>query len=406
MLKFSRLKQEKIYFLILISIFVLSQTVRGGVAIILYPINILFLIALFILLYVNKRFINTKLVLLLFFIVVHSILVTILNGYQDVIEIIRMILYLYVPVLMLSIEYDKQLDIEYEKICTKTLKFINGIIYFIFSVFLLDYPTNGLFMKLLTKIATSVTWLPTSYVPFTYRYCSYLGHAIYTADIYIIFFLLNILYRRKYEKEIINVYVLYFISFLGVLSTGSKTGVFVLVVAYLYFILKGRRRLYSIILFSLVFIVSNRLGILDLVISRFFESETGLLDLTTGRNKAWEFLANSGDYKITVLSGYGFGFMETTKTLIGSYWASILNEFPLKIYLYFFGVINFIVYLYLIIVQPVIKQLKKMNRSAAVAMILIFILINTYNSILAGPDMMILYCLSFVLINLISYERV
>ena len=298
MLKFSRLNQYKIFVLILVSIFVLSQTVRGGIAIILYPLNILFLIGLFLLIFVNQKYLYKKSIILLILIIVHSVGVTFLNEYYDTLEIIRMILYLYVPVLLLTINFDSQRDLNLEKICSCSLKFINVIAIFIFLIFLLDFPTNGLFMKLLTKVATSVVWLPDSYVPFTYRYCSYLGHAIYTADIYIIFFILNSLYIKTFKKSLINQKILFLIAFLGVVSTGSKTGILVFTLSALYFSLNEKKRLYSMILVVIVYFAASISGILDLVINRFFDLESGTLNFSTGRDETWNDLLKTGISKI------------------------------------------------------------------------------------------------------------
>ena len=70
-----------------------------------------------------------------------------------------------------------------------------------------------------------------------------------------------------------------------------------------------------------------------------------------------------------------------------------------------FGLVNFVAYLYLIILNPIFDQFKKKDRDSIFAMVMIFILINTYNAILSGPDMMILYCVSFIFINMMSTER-
>jgi hypothetical protein len=279
---------------------------------------------------------------------------------------------------------------------------INIFVIAIFIIFLIDYPMNGFIMKWITKEAVGIKpWLPEQYIPFTYRYASYLGHYIYTAECYLIFFILNKAYQHKTKRYLLNNKIVYGVSLLGILSTGSRTGFLLILFLMVFTTFTGRRRLTGMFLLSTFLIAGQLLGVFDLVINRFAEGFQNT-NLTSGRNGAWKALFASSAIHIKWFSGVGFRISDYIAKFIGETKADIVLEYPFLSYFYMYGIVNGCVFIGLIVLYPIYRLLKNKEYTLSVMVLSLFIMINTYNSILAMPDSVILYVITIVILFFIS----
>lgn|GEM_PF-6547807 len=392
--------QDKFYLLSMIGIFLFGAYIRGGMSKILFPINFLFLISCVMLLYINRHYLSYKLLLIWVLLISHSILIDYIRGTEQN-EVIRSALYLYIPLLLFSIKYYK-ISIDYKKFAMKLIKMINIFVIAIFIIFLIDYPMNGFIMKWITKEAVGIKpWLPEQYIPFTYRYASYLGHYIYTAECYLIFFILNKAYQHKTKRYLLNNKIVYGVSLLGILSTGSRTGFLLILFLMVFTTFTGRRRLTGMFLLSTFLIAGQLLGVFDLVINRFAEGFQNT-NLTSGRNGAWKALFASSAIHIKWFSGVGFRISDYIAKFIGETKADIVLEYPFLSYFYMYGIVNGCVFIGLIVLYPIYRLLKNKEYTLSVMVLSLFIMINTYNSILAMPDSVILYVITIVILFFIS----
>lgn len=395
--------QDKFYLLSIVGIFLLGAYIRGGISKILFPINFLFLISCVMLLYSNRNHISYKLLFIWTLMISHSILINYIRGTEGN-EIIRCILYLYLPLVLFTIQYNK-ISVNYKKFSIRLIKTINLFVIVMFIIFLIDYPMNGFIMKLITKEAVGIKpWLPEHYIPFTYRYASYIGHYIYTAECYLVFFVLNKAYQHKTKRYLLNNKIVYSVSLLGVLSTGSRTGFLLILFLMVFTTFTGRRRLTGMFLLSSFLIAGQLLGVFDLVINRFAEGFQNT-NLTSGRNSAWKALFESSTIHIKWFSGVGFSMSDYIAKFIGDSKADIVLEYPFLSYFYMYGIMNGCVFIGLVVFHPIYRLLKNRDYTLAAMVFSLFIILNTYNSILAMPDSMILYVITIVILYFISNIR-
>lgn len=338
-------------------------------------------------------------ILIIIFISSQSILINLINN-VGMKQIIYSLFMYYVPLVITMSKYEIEKD-KLKSIIKGFIKAINFFVIIIFCIYIIDSITNFTIMKLLTgSILKGIApWVPDSAAFLSYRYASFMGHYLTTAEIYLIFYLLNICYNNVFKDKLINLSILYGITLIGVLSTGSKAGIVLITISMVWFNLKGKNKIRNFILLMTAFIVMYNLGFFDLVFSRFSNEF-----LTTGRSEVWEILMKSNVLKVKIFSGYGEYTDIFIATQVGEANMAIAREYPILYSVFKFGIINIACMLYFMLFKVIIKSLKIKNTTIMLSIIILFSFVSCNNGLIVMSDLMLLYVLfEFILLLMIKY---
>ena len=189
------------------------------------------------------------------------------------------------------------------------------------------------------------------------------------------------------------------IAVIAMAITTSKMGIVLILVGILYFNF-NRKRIRYIVIMTLVGYATYSIGLFDAILERFnvaFSSG----DITTGRNTALVALYSSGALSFDLLGGAGFTNMSTAMI------AAL--EYPLLRLAYRHGIIYAVIVLLSVFVIPAIRLIRAHKMDLFVALLLIALDINTFDSIASVGDYMLIYCtFACLLMNLtdMDYEKV
>ncbi|WP_294404626.1 hypothetical protein [uncultured Clostridium sp.] len=231
-----------------------------------------------------------------------------------------------------------------------------------------------------------------------YRYTSFLGHSLFTKEIFIYFYLLNDIYERKFGEQLLNKSVVILVSLVGVLLTGSKTGTILMIVLLLISQINNVKRLVTMLI---ILLITFECGFFDVVLNRFNKG-----DLTTGRDVAWEKVVNSG-FEIDRLM-YGHGELVSNKLgeVIEEKYVTAALEYPVVILLLKYGMLCTGLILLLIYVYPIVYFVQKKNFYILMLFIIKLIDINTYNGLIYKADNMILFSIfTYLIMGVCSYGQ-
>lgn len=363
-------------------------------------INYLFYLSFLLIIVTSKNIqVNFKDVFLLMLLIVQSAAINRINGTSLTPLVYSTVIY-FLPLIVLVFEI-KANSILGTNLLRQLLKYFNLFVYIIFSIYVFDTLTNFTIMKFLTStVITGISnWVPNSAGIFTYRYASYMGHYLITAEIYMMFYLLNMSYVKIIDKPLANPVVVTIVSIIGVLSTGSKVAVVILLLSVFWFNLKGKNKVRNFMIVLLLILCAYYIGFFNLVFSRF----SGEL-LTTGRNEVWQPLFASNRLEFRIFTGYGETINNILVDLVGNTNAAIAKEYTFLILLYKFGVINVAVYIYFLVIQPCWKAIKNGNSVIAFSILMIFIEINMFNAYLVIADAVLLYILFIMILKLMNIK--
>ncbi len=230
------------------------------------------------------------------------------------------------------------------------------------------------------------------------RLVSFYGHVIFTKEIILLFYVTGVLaHRYKVFQGTEIVYTA--IAVIAMAITTSKMGIVLILVGILYFNF-NRKRIRYIVIMTLVGYATYSIGLFDAILERFnvaFSSG----DITTGRNTALVALYSSGALSFDLLGGAGFTNMSTAMI------AAL--EYPLLRLAYRHGIIYAVIVLLSVFVIPAIRLIRAHKMDLFVALLLIALDINTFDSIASVGDYMLIYCtFACLLMNLtdMDYEKV
>lgn len=144
--------------------------------------------------------------------------------------------------------------------------------------------------------------------------------------------------------------------------------------------------------------VAYSIGLFDAIIERF-NVAFSLGDITTGRNTALVALYSSGALSFDFFGGSGFTNMSTTMI------AAL--EYPLLRLAYRHGILYAVIILLSVFVVPIIRLIRSHKTDLLVALLLIALDINTFDSIASVGDYMLIYCtFTCLLMNLAEIDSV
>lgn len=375
--------------LMILSIFVFGYTIRAATVPSLQYISILFIIGLIIMLRVCDWRINSvKFILFLFFLIS-----TILSDFINHVSIQQWILYFFMNTVSLILFVIDDSRIILSKIeIKKLIKIYNYFVHLIFIIYILDIITGSAIMRFLsTNWLTSISnWVPESGSLFQSRYASYLGHYLFTDVIYLGYYILNIIYKRSFDENINNPILFHTIATIGVISTGSKTGLLVLLLMLILFNFK-----------SLKYMIVLCCGTLVLYFAGFFNilfNRLSTEDFSTGRFAAWQTLFDLKILKLHMFYGIGDNFFGYINNFVDFGVAGIATEFPILCMLFKVGVIGLIAYLVIVLINPLYVLWKNKAWDGIVCIVLLFFTIGTYNGLFAYPDTQIVYSIIVILV--------
>lgn len=297
----------------------------------------------------------------------------------------------FIPLILIGLKINSE---NFKQFFEFFLKIFNSIVIFIVVLGVLDY-----FWKY--KIISSLSFLLS---PRTeelvniqstrgiYRLYSFMGHPLYNTQLFLMFYVLNMLKHRYYTNTIKIKYILA-ISLIGISLTASKTG-FILVGVLLLIFNSGKKnyKYYTIVI--LVVLVSFLLGMFDNTILRL-SSES----LSTGRNEIWETISKNNLYPFKYFTGYGHSFTYYYNKIIP--WASAAFEYPIRMFSLELGIINALLIYFFIFIYPIYFLLKGRDWRLLVGYLIIFIDVNTYNGLSnPGDNMLVFSIFIFIVLNL------
>lgn len=376
------IKKDEVFARIFSFIFILSILVnyylRSSIFISMFAyINILtfcFIIFYFLL---NIKNVNVNIL----FIILLSIIIFISNkisiyGYDGFISTFQSILFLISPLLFFAVKHQSQ---NFSKFLSIFLRSFNIFILVVFILMIFDFLSSYQFYKIYISFFPKFSPFYQKGIGSLNRVPSIIGHQLITKTFFLLYFLLNFLYKKKSGIYISNPILIIFVSIIGITLTGSKTGIVLLLVALGYLNLQNRN--FFILLSSILFIlVFYYVGVFDSIIDRFLNTT-----LTTGRLKAWDQV-KYGLPPIKFFYGYGDLFFYNLKYFYTETVITASFEFPFVSLTYMYGLLFTILFYFELFILPIIYFFKSKNIVVLFSYLLLVVDFNTYNQIVFNPD--------------------
>ena len=390
-----KISNEKLLIIIIYIIFLfafpLRNTIFNGY---LKYFNIPFIILIILIIYVNRYNINYKKTILLFFLIFNFIVSDLI--YEA--TILRFLIYLFMnvlPMFLLCIKWEN-INIKVEDV-RNIIKTYNYFIFLITIMYFFDLITNGFIMRFIANnfVPYVSRWIPTSNQSIIgTRYATFLGQYLETNYIYIVFYLINTYYNSFVNKndQFCKQRVINIISIIGVLSSGSKVGFVILAISLIIFNLK---KIISMVSLIFIFLSAYFIGAFNLILSRI-QNEP----ISTGRFERWDSFLNSNLFHIHLFYGLGDDFSSIIANHLGILVSEITQELPFLILFYKNGIVATIIIVLFLLIFPLLY--KGNNLYSRFSIIMIFLIINSYNGYLVNPDTLILYIFSLIVIFLIT----
>ena len=372
----------------ILSVFLLSYYFRREVIGDIAAINIIFMGLLSIYLLFNEKKINIKITLVLMIIVTYIIFNDYLINNEGINKIFKNLCIAIMPISLLAIEIEKK----YIKgVFISVTKAINLFTVIIFAIGILDYLFNIGIMKFIAdKFATTLSgWIG-------YRYTSYMGHALFTKEIFIYFFLFNSICSKYLDENLINKYIVMIMSLLGVLITGSKAGVLLIVISMIFTVDK-KNKYVNIILSLMLILIIYYMGFFNMTISRLSNNT-----LTSGRTEAGAVIDELNIVPYKMFSGYGENVQMIIEENVGTTIATAAMEYPIKVWTLKYGILCTATIAILIFIYPFLYMIKRKAYYLCFAFLIKVTEINMYNGLVYKPDNMALFMIFTVLIMGIS----
>lgn len=388
--------------MLIVSIFLFNETLRMLMLnkllsnqTSIWMINILFLISssLLLITYYNKRNFDNK-ILFTILILMGLLFMNTIFGRISIISFILFSITYMIPFLLISIKIDN-----IQNLVKVFLKIFNIIIIILTLYGAVDYFTDG---SLQVYMANNWAYgefqeLIYSEHGVIYRMYSFLGHPLSNANLYLIFFVINKVYNRYFEK-IYNDYGLLLITASGLVLSGSKTA---LVLASFLFIfcngIKKRKYLYYGLMIIVLIALFNTSIFQNNLLKRF-QYGIEYNNITSGRNDVVQEVVRLGIKPNFIICG---GIDYSRKITISAMTGAENFEYPLLMLSYDYGVFEAILMYYIIFIYPSIIFIKNKNYYILINYLVVFLYVNTNNGLAnLGSDSMAIF--GFVIMILVN----
>ena len=367
----------------MLSIFLTSYFFRREFTGDIAAMNITFIGLMAIYLFINNEKINVKILLVLMCIATYIVFNDYLINNEGLNTIIRNICISILPISLLLVEINKDYVENIFIAVTRTLNFFTVII---FSIGILDYLFNVGIMRYVAEsfARTLLPWIG-------YRYTSYMGHPLFTKEIFIYFFFFNNISNKYLNKKLMNKYIVLFLSLIGVLITGSKAGV-ILILVSIIFDFNKKSKYINIILSLTIITMVYYMGFFDMTISRLKNNT-----LTSGRTEASDIINELEIVKTKIFIGYGENVQSFIEEKVGTTIATASMEYPIRIWTLKYGILCTILIVSIIFIYPVLYLLRRKSYYLCFVFLIKTTEINMYNGLVYKPDNMALFMIFTVI---------
>lgn len=382
---------RKLFVFMFLSVYLFSLDLRKTLIGKLADINIIFLVLLIIYMYLHRKRINLIKFIYITFIYLYIFLIDYFQNGNSIITIIRSTFMTIVPLYILCVNIKEN---EIKSILKKSLEVINIFTIIIFFIGILDPLLNFKIMKFFSLyLVPSLAWtinINTNLI--SYRYTSYMGHALFTKELFIYFYLLNMVYYKKMHESLININIIKIISIIGVLLTGSKVGIVLIIISLIFSADRGKK-------------LKNTLGVVIIIIAAYFMGLFKTLvyrlaneSLTTGRYAATVYMKQNNFIKYHIFTGYGEYVDRILGIVANGTIVTALLEYPVRIIFLKYGILCGLLMIFIIFIYPILYFAKKKEWYILFAFLIKVVDINTYNGLIFKGDNMILFMLFTVLL--------
>ena len=381
------------YYIMLLSIFITGYTLRSSILPGVFGyINFAFYISMFIILMRWIKYFNIRHIMIISAIFGGILYVDIMTG-SNIYKSINSIFGFVLPLLLFCINY-KRVIIDEELFITKCIKIVNFFTIVIFIYIVIDMVTNCLLTRTLSIIFPKlVEYIPKDTGFLKFRSASYLGHELYTKHFILMFYILNMLYHAIKLKYLMNPIIIHIIVMIGMVFSGSKIGILIVLFLILYFNFKNRNRIINITLIFLGLLILGYLGLFDYIINRFTTTT-----LTTGRSAAWDLMYPSLP-KLQFIGGFGENLTELLLIRFTPTQVTAAFEYPFRIWAYRYGLLITGLILYEIYISTLYRFIRSKNMMFIISFSILIIETSVFNQLVYNPDLFILIILWNIILN-------
>lgn len=383
----------KLLYIIMIFNFVITQQIREGLFGYLGKVNIIATITLlYIVIRYFKKF-NIKYIFIVF--TTNFYLIFSSSFYENSSkDIILSVLSFTAPLLIIGLTINK---IDFKKLFKEFLKIFNKMIILITIIgifdMVFDYKVILYICKILPERIEELILI--EQISPIYRLFSIYGHPLLNVEMYLMFYILNMLGSRYLELNV-KLNIITIISFIGIAMTASKSGLILLIIMMI-FINRGTNKSGHYLKIIILFIIALTTGIFDTTINRFLGGS-----LTTGRSETWQIIKDLNLYPFKFFTGYGRGTVFEYNNLVHG--ASAAFEYPIRMFSLEIGILATILIYLSIMIYPIYIIAKRRQWIILMSYMVIFIDINTYNGIaLLGDYIFIFSIFTFLILNISNY---
>lgn len=389
-LSISDKKIEKVVIAIIVAVLCIPSEIRNGVlGRKLGCINYIAITFLIYLVYINIKNINKKYMIFLYFIIIYYIFTLIFNN-ENLFNVLIVICVHLFPLILIGMSINDKI---FKNIFYTVIKIINFIIILITVLGLMEFILGLDISIYISKFMPDRTQ---ELILFqkqanVKRLYSFMGHPLFNTQLYLMFFVLNNIYNKYFEK-ILSDKILVIISVIGIAMTASKMGL-ILISSAILVITHNKSIIKKVVLISGILLIAMYTGIFNNTIERFMEGS-----ITTGRAETWQAVLKSGLYPIKLLSGYGHEFTFTFNNYLP--WASAAFEYPIRMFSLELGIVMAVLIYICIGVIPILILLKRNHVYLLISYMIIFIDVNSYNGLALASDYMFIFSIFiFIILN-------
>lgn len=390
---------ENIYAMMLLSIFLTPYYFRKNILGDLGAPNIVFIGLMIVYMFINLKKINMRRVILIILIIIYIFIIDKIGSNNNMESIFKSISINIFPIFVLTIRMPKN---EFKGSFYKFLKVFNIFTFIIFFIGLLDPLLD---FKIMKNISYSlepslIEWINVNSKLIGYRYTSYMGHALFTKEIFIYFYFLNIIFEKTFGKRILNENITKIIAVIGILLTGSKFGTILIIISIFITDLISNK-LKSLIISIIILVVGYILGFFKTIFIRLNNTS-----FTSGRYESLVYINRFNIIKTRLFTGYG-EYIDRIILLVSTPEVATASlEFPIVILILKYGVLCTLMIGYIIFLYPLITFFRRRQLYLIFIFFIKLIDVNSYNGLILKPDNMILFVLFVsILLGVSDYKN-
>ena len=262
----------------------------------------------------------------------------------------------------------------------KTLKIVNAIFLSLFIVGILDYFMGGVVGNFIADNLSDESWarmIRNENSTYGFRMVTLIGSPLMNAFYALVMLVLNVTYTKYTGKELIKKGILYCITGITIVLTGSRTALifaaaFILVNEFLE--KWGVARIIAIVLIFAVFVNTDLFQ--ETVGARL---KLGFNNEIYARYMLWTMFTENKFGSLQLFSGGGYNYSRSLTGSLYSYATSLNFEYPILMFAFDYGIVATILYYLIFLAAPCIKLLSEKKKFALFSYCTIFAFLQTCN---------------------------